>query len=64
MNNILEKIEKKLDKVISNLKNINNKELTKPIDDLEVIKGTIIAFDIVRLSGQIGWNEKKENKYE
>jgi len=64
MNNILEKIEKKLDKVISNLKNINNKELTKPIDDLEGIKGTIIAFDIVRLSSQVGWNEKKENKYE
>jgi len=64
MNNILEKIEKKLDKVISNLKNINNKELTKPIDDLEGIKGTIIAFDIVKLSSQVGWNEKKENKYE
>ena len=64
MNNILEKIEKRLDKIISNLKNINNKELKRPIDDLEGIKGTIITHDIVRLSGQIGWNEKKEGKYE
>ena len=64
MSNILEKIEKKLDKVISNLKNINNKELTRPIDDLEGIKGKIITHDIVRLSSQVGWNEKKEGKYE
>jgi len=62
MNNILEKIEERLDKVISDLENINDKKLIKPIDDLESIKGLIITNDILKLSGQIGWNIKKENK--
>ena len=62
MNNILEKIEERLDKVISDLENINDKKLIKPIDDLESIKGLIITHDILKLSGQIGWNIKKESK--
>jgi len=61
MTRILEKLEQGLDKVINDLENMNDNKLIKVIDDLEGLKGDIMVNDIVELSGQIGWNEKKEN---
>ena len=58
---ILKKLEQGLDKVIKDLENMNDNKLVKIIDDLEGLKGDIMVNDIVELSGQIGWNEKKEN---
>ena len=62
MSNVLEKIETKLDKAISDLEKMNNKKLYKLIDDLEGIKQIIIIEDCVRMSGQLNWLNKKENK--
>jgi hypothetical protein len=61
MTRILEKLEQGLDKVINDLENMNDNKLIKVIDDIECLKGDIMVNDIVELSGQIGWNEKKEN---
>jgi tetrahydromethanopterin S-methyltransferase subunit G len=62
MNHLLEEIEKRLDKIISDLEKIDSKKLSKQIDDLEGIKTKILTHDIVRLSGQINWNLKKEKQ--
>jgi hypothetical protein len=62
MSNVLEKIETKLDKAISDLEKMNDKKLYKLIDDLEGIKQIIIIEDCVRMSGQLNWLNKKENK--
>jgi len=62
MSNVLEKIETKLDQAISDLEKMNNKKLYKLIDDLEGIKQIIIIEDCVRMSGQLNWLSKKENK--
>ena len=62
MNNVLEKIETKLDKAISDLEQINNKNLFKIIDDLEGIKTIIITHDIIKMSGQLNWLNKKGDK--
>jgi hypothetical protein len=62
MSNVLEKIEIKLDKAISDLEKMNDKKLYKLIDDLEGIKQIIIIEDCVRMSGQLNWLNKKENK--
>jgi len=61
MSNISEKLEQGLDKAIKDLENMNDNKLVKVIDDLEGLKGDIIVNDIVELSGQIGWNEKKDS---
>jgi hypothetical protein len=61
-NEVLTKIETKLDKSISDLENIKDDKLLKIIDDLEGIKQIIIVEDLVRMSGQIKWLNKKENK--
>ena len=61
MTRVLEKLEQGLDKAINDLENMNDNKLIKVIDDLEGLKGDIMVNDIVELSGQIGWNEKKEN---
>jgi hypothetical protein len=62
MSNVLEKIETKLDKAISDLEQMNNNNLLKIIDDLEGIKQIILIEDCTRLSGQLNWLSKKENK--
>jgi hypothetical protein len=61
-NEVLTKIETKLDKSISDLENIKDDKLLKIIDNLEGIKQIIIVEDLVRMSGQIKWLNKKENK--
>ena len=61
-NEVLKKIETKLDKSISDLKNIKDNKLLKIIDDLEGIKQIIIIDDLERMSGQIKWLNKKESK--
>jgi hypothetical protein len=62
MSNVLEKIETKLDKAILDLEKMNDKKLYKLIDDLEGIKQIIIIEDCVKMSGQLNWLSKKENK--
>ena len=61
-NKVLTLIETKLDKSISDLENIKDDKLLKIIDNLEGIKQIIIVEDLVRMSGQIKWLNKKENK--
>ena len=62
MSNVLKKIETKLDQAISDLEQMNNNNLLKIIDDLEGIKQIILIEDCTRLSGQLNWLNKKENK--
>ena len=62
MNDVMQKIETKLDKSISDLESLNDNKLIKIIDDLEGIKTIIITHDIMRMSGQLNWINKKENK--
>lgn len=64
MSDVLEKIEERLDKVISNLENMKDKKLIKTIDDLEGIKTIILTDDIIKLSGQLHWRTKREKKYD
>tara|TARA_R110001599_G_scaffold243_1_gene997 strand:+ start:358 stop:561 length:204 start_codon:yes stop_codon:yes gene_type:complete len=61
-NEVLKKIETKLDKSISDLENVKDDKLLKIIDDLEGIKQIIIIDDLERMSGQIKWLNKKESK--
>jgi len=62
MSNVLKKIETKLDQAISDLEQMNNNNLLKIIDDLEGIKQIILIEDCTRLSSQLNWLSKKENK--
>jgi|TARA_R110000744_G_scaffold28191_1_gene68187 hypothetical protein len=75
-NEVLTKIEKKLDKSISDLTKFGNvvffddgsekitgdKKIIKIIDDLEGIKQIIILDDLERMGGQIKWLDKKGDK--
>ena len=61
-NEVLKKIETKLDKSISDLENIKDNKLLKIIDDLEGIKQIIILDDLERMSGQMKWLNKKGDK--
>ena len=61
-NGILKKIEILLDKSTSDLKNIKNNKLLKIIKNLEDIKQIIIVEDLLRMSGQIKWLDRKEAK--
>ena len=59
------KVEKKLDKVIQKAHNLlksNVWEVAPLIEDLESIKGDIITDDIVRMSGQWNWLDRKDKK--
>lgn len=62
MSNVLNKIENRLDKAISDLEKMEDNKLAKVIDDLEGIKTIIITDDIIKMSGQINWNLKKEKQ--
>ena len=56
-------IEKKLDAILVKARKILNQkvwEVAPIIADLEELKGHIISKDIVRLSQQINWSEKKK----
>ena len=56
-------IEKKLDAILVKARKILNQrvcEVAPLIADLEELKGHIISKDIVRLSQQINWSEKKK----
>ena len=57
----LEKLEKKLDAVIKEVKTIETRYL-KVGDQLEEIKGDIITDDIVRMSGQSKWRDNHGHK--
>ena len=75
-NEVLTKIEKKLDKSISDLTKFGNvvffddgsekitgdKKINKIIDDLEGIKQIIILNDLERMSGQMKWLDKKGDR--
>lgn len=56
-------IEKKLNAILVKARKILNQkvwEVAPIIADLEELKGHIISKDIVRLSQQINWSEKKK----
>ena len=58
-------IEKKLNAILVKARKILNQkvwEVAPIIADLEELKGHIISKDIVRLSQQINWSEKKKKK--
>ena len=57
----LEKLEKKLDEAIDEVKTIQTQCL-KLGNQLEEIKGDIITDDIVRMSGQSKWRDKHGHK--
>jgi len=57
----LEKLEKKLDAVIKEVKTIETQYL-KVGDQLEEIKGDLITDDIVRMSGQSKWRDNHGHK--
>ena len=57
----LEKMEKKLDEAIDEVKKIQAQCL-KLGDQLEGIKGDIITDDIVRMSGQSKWRDNHGHK--
>ena len=57
----LEKLEKKLDEAIDEVKKIQAQCL-KLGDQLEGIKGDIITDDIVRMSGQFKWRDNHGHK--
>ena len=50
----LEKLEKKIDTAIENVKQIQGQ--------LEEVKGDIMTDDIVRMSGQVNWRDKDGHK--
>ncbi len=57
----LEKLEKKLDAAIDEVKTIQTQCL-KLGNQLEEIKGDIITDDIVRMSGQSKWRDNHGHK--
>ena len=57
----LEKLEKKLDAAIDEVKTIQTQCL-KLGNQLEEIKGEIITDDIVRMSGQSKWRDNHGHK--
>ena len=57
----LEKLEKKLDEAIDEVKTIETQYL-KVGDQLEEIKGDLITDDIVRMSGQSKWKDNHGHK--
>ena len=57
----LEKMEKKLDEAIDEVKKMQAQCL-KLGDQLEGIKGDIITDDIVRMSGQSKWRDNHGHK--
>ena len=57
----LEKLEKKLDAAIDEVKTIQTQSL-KLGNQLEEIKGEIITDDIVRMSGQSKWRDNHGHK--
>ena len=57
----LEKLEKKLDAAIDEVKTIQTRCL-KLGNQLEEIKGDIITDDIVRMSGQSKWRDNHGHK--
>ena len=57
----LEKLEKKLDEAIDEVKTIQTQCL-KLGNQLEEIKGDIITDDIVRMSGQSKWRDNHGHK--
>ena len=57
----LEKLEKKLDAVIKEVKTIET-QYSKVGDQLEEIKGDLITDDIVRMSGQSKWRDNHGHK--
>ena len=57
----LEKLEKKLDAAIDEVKTIQTQCL-KLGNQLEEIKGDIITDDIVRMSGQFKWRDNHGHK--
>ena len=59
MNDVMQKIETKLDKSISDLESLNDNKLIKIIDDLDD-KTIIITHDIMRMFKQLNCINKKQ----